>query len=303
MRFANLALGVLTNSPGTSGTSVILSSGEGLRFLDPAVAGQYFATLGPSTEQLHLGNAEIVLVTAKSGDTLTVTRAQRGTTAKNVSSGFICFQGVYWQDITPQNGWIDAEDTLVYASASTFTIVGQNRTNIYQPGTKLWISQTTSKFFYVVSSLFSGGNTTVTITGGIDYTLANASITNPRYSYSDTPQNFPDIFQFTPGFTGFSSPPGGNMFFSIKGRVCFIISDAKIGTSNATTFTITGMPVPASTQFNKIPIIVRDANADLMGTVRFSSSTTLTIETGASGGSWTASGNKGTLSFNLFFRI
>jgi hypothetical protein len=100
-------------------------------------------------------------------------------------------------------GWVPAEDTWVYASAATFTIADQNRTDILTKGTKLKLMQTTAKYFYVVSSAYADGDTTVTVTGGSDYTLADAAITGPYYSRVAYPVGFPEWFNYTP--TGVSA--------------------------------------------------------------------------------------------------
>lgn len=94
------------------------------------------------------------------------------------------------------DGYIDATDTWTYASASSFTIAGVDRTAKFPKGTRIRLTQTTDKYFYVTSSSFST-NTTVNITGGSDYSLANAAITSPRYSYIDCPQGFPQWFAST----------------------------------------------------------------------------------------------------------
>lgn len=95
------------------------------------------------------------------------------------------------------DGWIAATDTWTYASATTFTIAGVDRTAMFPKGTKLKLTQGTVKYFYVVGSAFST-NTTITVTGGSTYTLANAAITSPYYSYASTPQGFPPFLAYTP---------------------------------------------------------------------------------------------------------
>jgi len=122
-----------------------------------------------------------------------------GTTAgtsvlKNYSAG---------QFVPLTDGWTVGEDTWTYASATTFTIAGVDRTAMFPKGTKIKLTQTTAKYFYVVDSAFST-NTTVTVTGGITYTLANAAITSPYYSYASTPQGFPNYFSYTPAWTNFT---------------------------------------------------------------------------------------------------
>jgi hypothetical protein len=72
-------------SPPTSGATLTITTGEGATRL-PAVP--FYATIGPANTPLTLANAEIVLVTAKSGDQVTaMTRAQGGTTARTVVIG------------------------------------------------------------------------------------------------------------------------------------------------------------------------------------------------------------------------
>lgn len=82
--------------------------------------------------------------------------------------------------------WQRGTGTWTYASATTFT-VPQADANLIRKGTKLWFTQTTSKYFYVLS--ISG--TTVTIMPTSDYTLANAVITAPYFSNAATPIGFP----------------------------------------------------------------------------------------------------------------
>lgn len=79
----NFAKGTLTNSPGTAGTSFILGSGEGALF-----AANMPVTIVQANTQPDGSNAEIGYVTGVSTDTLTVTRAQQDTTAKNAVAGW-----------------------------------------------------------------------------------------------------------------------------------------------------------------------------------------------------------------------
>lgn len=71
-------------SPATSGTSLVVESGHGARF----PAASFYAVLHPSGEIPTLDNAELVLVTGKTTDTFTITRAQGDTTAKSVAVGW-----------------------------------------------------------------------------------------------------------------------------------------------------------------------------------------------------------------------
>jgi hypothetical protein len=90
-------------------------------------------------------------------------------------------------------GWQDAGDTWTYATwdtaskSGTFTVTG-DVTVKYHPGTRVRLTQTTVKYFIVTASTFASGTTTVTVYGGVDFTLANAAITAPSFSYEKTPQ-------------------------------------------------------------------------------------------------------------------
>ena len=72
-------------SPATSGTSVVLASAA--TFLDPATYGPYNVTVFPQFEQPSSTNSEIWRVTAKSTNTLTITRVQEGSSARTVIIG------------------------------------------------------------------------------------------------------------------------------------------------------------------------------------------------------------------------
>lgn len=91
-------------------------------------------------------------------------------------------------------GWIPAGETWTYASADdptfTFTISG-DKTDKYSAGMKIKLTQTTVKYFIITKVAYSDPNTTITIYGGTDYDLADATITSPYYSTMKAPQGFP----------------------------------------------------------------------------------------------------------------
>jgi hypothetical protein len=98
------------------------------------------------------------------------------------------------------DGWIPDPDTWVYVSATSFKIEGKDVTARFPKGTKIKLTQTSAKYFYVTAAAFSI-DTTITITAGSDYTLANEAITSPYYSYATAPQGFPAYFAYTPTIT------------------------------------------------------------------------------------------------------
>jgi len=77
-------------SPATSGTSLVVTAGQGSYF--PATP--FDATIWPSGVQPTNTNAEIVRVTTVSTDTFTITRAQYGTTAQSITAGYQIAQTV-----------------------------------------------------------------------------------------------------------------------------------------------------------------------------------------------------------------
>lgn len=93
------------------------------------------------------------------------------------------------------DGWTAAGETWTYASADaptfTFTIAADVTTK-YAVGQRIKLTQTTAKYFIITAvSTFSGGNTTITVYGGTDYTLVNAAITLPFWSMAKAPFGFP----------------------------------------------------------------------------------------------------------------
>lgn len=98
----NLAAAIVATapSPATSGTTLVLQAGYGAMM--PAVP--FFMTATPPGQLSTMGNSEIVQVTGRSGDTLTVVRAQKGTTAQPIAAGWPIANGVYVEDqLTPDN--------------------------------------------------------------------------------------------------------------------------------------------------------------------------------------------------------
>lgn len=89
----NRAVGTVATapSPTTSGTSVVLESGQGASFNDPASVGSYPGIIAPAGVDLwdpaNSAAVEYVLITAKSTDTLTITRAQEGSSGRDVQVG------------------------------------------------------------------------------------------------------------------------------------------------------------------------------------------------------------------------
>jgi len=93
------------------------------------------------------------------------------------------------------DGWAAGIGTWSYSSADdpTFVIsINKDVTGLIGVGDRIRLTQTTVKYFIVTAvGSFSGGATLVTVFGGTDYDLANASITSPYYSHAKAPLGFP----------------------------------------------------------------------------------------------------------------
>lgn len=143
-------------------------------------------------------------------------------------------------------GWVPSALTWTYATASSFTVAG-DYTGVFVKCTKIKLTQTTPKYFYVVSSSYGAPNTTVNVTGGSDYTVANAAITSPFYSYVENPQGFPAAFNYTP--TGLSAS-GVTLTGRFKLDGCRCIGDIKAAFTGAITFTThPTLPITASASY------------------------------------------------------
>lgn len=92
------------------------------------------------------------------------------------------------------DGWIGAPAlTFGAADAPVYTVTcsGDYSAVIY-PGMRIRLSHASAtKYFIVVKVVYSSPNTTLTLYGGTDYTLASGAITNPVFSLMKAPAGFP----------------------------------------------------------------------------------------------------------------
>lgn len=123
--FANNATGKLGGDITTSSTTLILQTGNGALFPSPT-GGDYF----PITVVKADGTLEIMKCTARSVDTLTVTRSQEGTTAKAFTIGdrvslrmtagslvdFVSNKQPLDTTLTALSGLVTAADKIIYAT-------------------------------------------------------------------------------------------------------------------------------------------------------------------------------------------
>ena len=192
------------------------------------------------------------------------------------------------------SGWIKTDNwTYVSSTSMTVSAIDYARMDV---GTKIKLTQTTVKYFYVASK--SGGNT-INLVPTTDYTLANAAITSPYLSNASTPVGFPSAFNYQPSWTGITAAQTGVFRYWIKDRICTVAHTRSAnGTSNATSFTVTG-PLASA---NIASMIWRgsgggtDNNSNLTSPILCTiaaNTTTINLFKDFAGSAWTSSNAKG----------
>lgn len=110
--------------------------------------------------------------------------------------------------------WLLLTNAFNFNSSSGITgvmTVNGDLRNLFFIGSKVRMVQSSiTKFFNVLAVSFASNTTTITITGGTDFTLTNTTITNVSVSNSVNPNGFPLVFSFAPLWTASTSPTIGN---------------------------------------------------------------------------------------------
>ena len=165
----NRASGTLSTAISAADTGIALTYGDGAEFPTITASDYYFYATIESTA----GTSEIVKVTARSGDSLTVTRAQEGTTAAAFAAGSRFEQRVTAQSIIDKitDSSVTLAGTNSWTGVQTF---GGATTEIYKSG-----SAAKLRIFGTGGSLYHGLRTvTSTLTfdyGGTDYLTATSA--------------------------------------------------------------------------------------------------------------------------------
>jgi hypothetical protein len=229
--------------------------------LDGTHTSATVATLKASSAEIITGEEDGKVVTPKGlkdagiGETAACTGAEIDTgteeskfaTPKAIADSKLLGSNKAW------DGWIEAGETWSYKSATEIYASG-DVTAKYQKGDKIRYKQGGDwKYEYIIGvSVYDAGNnrTTLTVTGGSDYSVANATITSPHYSKIENPQGFPPSFRWTPTYGGlgsmtFTSVKTDVARFWIIGSTLYHVIDATGTTggtaSNGLTYTV---PVP-----------------------------------------------------------
>jgi hypothetical protein len=197
------------------------------------------------------------------------------------------------------DGWAPVSGTWAYVNATTIQATG-DYSGMYQVG-DCWkhTQSSTVRYYYITGVSYSSGTgkTTITLNGGSDYTVANATISDAFYSHGRA-MGFPEVFAWTPVCTGFSSAPTFNATFTISGGMChLVVFPAASGTSNSAAFTMT-VPVKSRGStvytYGTIAKLVNGGNVQSTpGMIELpTNSTVMNLYTNSNNGAWTASGGK-----------
>lgn len=122
VKLKNNAVGYLSAAISSSDSSATLTTGGGASFPSLGAGDYFYATITATS-----GVYEIVKVTSRSTDAISITRAQEGTTALSFPSGSIVELRVTAQAVTDAiTDQIDLLETEYFAAAGTGTAVGLN---------------------------------------------------------------------------------------------------------------------------------------------------------------------------------
>jgi len=256
-----------------------------------------FLTIDPT----NTSKREVIFYNAKGADYVTVPSAAIGRGVSGTAQGHDVSSVVRLSDaskyftflrdriISLNTGWIPADQSWAYASANTIT-VPSGATAIYSVGDKIKITQTTVKYFYVTAV----ADTTLTVTGGTDYTVANDAITSPYYSKAVNPVGFPGWFAYTPSLSAngsmtYTSTTVNLARFKMDGKsVTLVINhQGTVGGTPNTTISAT-LPVNCKDDYTYCVNNIFNNGANAVGYSAVVTSNQSLNSRIANGGNWTA---------------
>lgn len=125
-------------SPAASGTSLVVSAGQGALF----PTAPFNCTVWPDGETPTSANAEIVRVTAVVTDTLTIVRTQEGTSARSIIVGDQIANTItakVFTDIEPQFGAADPNGSVSGARGQLYKNTTTGEMYINTDGGTTWV--------------------------------------------------------------------------------------------------------------------------------------------------------------------
>ena len=156
---ANFALVDLFTGYDASATTVVLQAGQGALLPDPATEGAYDVTWFNRTQYPTVStdaNKEIVRITAKSSDTLTITSAQQGTSAttKNaVGDTYSMVLGVTEKNMT------DIQTYIRRQAGQLATSTGSANAQLLAVDTNITSYNTGDRFSFIAGYTNTGATT------------------------------------------------------------------------------------------------------------------------------------------------
>jgi hypothetical protein len=219
--------------------------------------------------------------------------------------------------------WCDAGGNLATKEIDYFVYIGYNATDgvvigfsriPYATQYSDFSATTTNEKYCAISTITNAtatdyyeniGRFAATLSAGAGYTWSVPTFT--AINLINRPIYETRWLTWAPGFTGFSSNPTvGLATYKIVSTMVYInYVHGAAGTSNATTFTITNLPVSAvNVGFASIVAYGLDNSANLPYPIRVDiGSTALTLYTTPNGGAWTNSGTKDFYAANFWYVI
>ena len=176
----------------------------------------------------------------------------------NVATEFMNGVGNWVAISVASDGWVDAAESWAYASPTTITVPSGAAAK-YTKGDKIKLTQTTVKYFYIVGV----ADTVLTVTGGSDYTVANAAITANYYSHQANPIGFPASFAYTVSLGGITIGNG-----SVTGKLSMVDKNVALnilltwGSTSSFTGTPTfSLPVTPANTYESLLADIDDAGS------------------------------------------
>ena len=175
VKVTNNGFGTISAGINSSATTIVLDSGQGARFPTLASGDFFFGTLVDTSN-----NIEIIKVTARSSDSMTVTRAQDNTSARAFSIGdrfelrptAALFESIPYDNGTTSTGSLALPKGTTAQQPSASTTEGHIRYDTddsvvyYSDGTSwIKISSTIATLSSVTGDVFAGATSTLTLAG------------------------------------------------------------------------------------------------------------------------------------------
>jgi hypothetical protein len=309
-------------SPASSGTSLIITAGQGANF----PAAPFNAVICPAGSLPTPANAEIVRVTNVSTDTFTITRAQESSSARTVVVGDQIFAAITAKTLT------DVEALLAGRSAVSTTgnitalalPAGSGPLVLFMTNASLSTIQgiaagLDSQQLTIVSTgagqvdfshLDAGGTalgkvkcfaTTgkTSLAAGIGVAVLEYDLTNTRWQLVSHEQGEFIDYSGSSTITGWSSRTITFIRYMLRGRSLTLVWDLE-GTSNATTISFT-LPFTATNTGNGFyassnQVTDNGAVATSPGLSRMlNNATSVSVFKDLTGAAWTASAGKSTI--------